>query len=63
MSPNPDHALNPDRAKQLRENPDEYFKTAREWVAKYAKNWLKKTARSFVHKSFFFAQMDSYQIS
>lgn len=25
--PNPDHALNPDRAKQLKINPQEYFKT------------------------------------
>ncbi|CAG5111808.1 Oidioi.mRNA.OKI2018_I69.chr2.g6081.t1.cds [Oikopleura dioica] len=36
MSPNPDHALNPDRAKVLRENPDEYYKTARDWVQKHA---------------------------
>ncbi|CBY22714.1 unnamed protein product [Oikopleura dioica] len=38
MSPNPDHALNADRAKQLRENSEEYYKTAREWVKKYAMN-------------------------
>lgn len=38
MDPNPDHALVPERAKMYKSNPDEYFKTVREWTEKYAMN-------------------------